>query len=521
MVTKMKKRQVVTMIAVAAIAVGTLLVGGCGSSDDKKSAADAPFIYALHADATNLDPQIGIDSQSTNVTNRKIYENLVTIDKDNNIVPMLATEWKQIDPLTMEFTLRKGVKFHDDSDFNAAAVKATFDRLMDRENPKARRTMFTPVVEVKVLSDDKVQFVMDKPFAPLLLHLAHPAASIMSPKAIEEDKAGTMALAQNPVGTGSLMLEEWIKGESVVLKQNDNYWGEKISVPQVIFKTVPEDITRMAMVKQGEAQAAEMVPVTEVARLSKDTDLNLIRTLSYRVEFLALNVLDGPTADLRVRQAISETLDFDAILKGVYLDIGQKEVSNLAPIVFGHNPNLKPYVRDVENAKRLMAEAGYSDGIKVNLITADRKIRVKLAEVIQAELKEIGINVEIRAMEFGAYIEESKKGTFNLNLTGWSNQTGDADYCYAAPYTQAGYTTGENNSRYDNPKVNALIDQARQETDSEKRKAIYGEIQEIVREDRPTLTTQVTEFIMVSEKKVDGLWMTPGGVLVLDQLKVK
>lgn len=514
----MKKAKIMGVLG-GILLIGSLLISGCGG--DKKSSGEKAFVYALQADASNLDPQVGIDSQSLTVTSRKVYENLITVDKENKIVPMLATEWKQIDPLTLEFTLRKGVKFHDGTDFNAAAVKATFDRLLDPTAKKTRRTMFTPVVEVKVIADDKVQFITDKPFAPLLLHLAHPAGSILSPKAIAADKDGSKPLAQNPVGTGPLVFEKWTKGESVVLKRNDGYWGTKISVPQVIFKTVPEDGTRMAMVKKGEAQAGEMVPVTEADRISKDSDLNLVRTLSYRVEFLAMNVTKAPFDNPKVRQAVSEVMDYDAILKGVYSGVGKKEVSNLSPDVFGYKAGMEPYPHDVANAKKLMAEAGYGDGIKVTLITADRKIRVKLAEVLQAELKEIGITVEIRPMEFGAYIEESKKGNYELNLTGWSNMTGDGDYCYAAPYTKAGLPGGENNSRYENPKVNELIAAARQETNLEKRKAIYGEIQDIIREDRPTITTQVTEFLVVTQKNVQGLWVTPGGILVLDNVKVQ
>ena len=249
--------------------------------------------------------------------------------------------------------------------------------------------------------------------------------------------------------------------------------------------------------------------------------MTLVRTLSYRVEFLALNVTKAPFDNPKVRQAVSEVLDYDAILKGVYSGVGKKEVSNLSPDVFGYKAGLTPYPHDVAHAKQLMAEAGYPNGMKVTLITADRKIRTKLAEVIQAELKEIGIEIEIRPMEFGAYIEESKKGTFNLNLTGWSNMTGDGDYCYAAPYTKAGIAGGENNSCYDNPKVNELIAAARQETDVEKRKAIYGQIQDIIREDRPTITTQVTELLVVTRKNVEGLRITPGGILVLNDLKVK
>lgn len=511
-------KQRVVWLGIFLVILLSMVISGCAGGSQKTS--EKTFTFGFHSDATNLDPQVGIDSQSTNVTNRKIYENLVTVDQKGQIIPMLATEWKQIDPLTLELTLRKGVKFHDGTDFNAEAVKATFDRLLDPDKPKARRTMFSPVVAIKVIDNEKIQFITDKPFAPLLLHLAHPAGAIMSPKAIEADVKGEKKLTEHPVGTGPLVFESWVRGDAITLKKNENYWGTPLAFSKMVFKTIPEDMTRMAMVKKGEIQGAEMVPVTEAERLSKESDMRLLRSLSYRVEFLALNVSKGPLANPKVRQAISETLDFDAILTGVYSGVGKKEVSNLSPDVFGYNPNLVPYEKNLEHAKQLMAEAGYSDGFQVNLITADRKIRIKLAEVIQAQLKEIGIQVEIRTMEFGAYIEESKKGTFDLNLTGWSNQTGDADYCYAAPYTKAGFTTGENNSRYDDAQVNTWIQEARQETDVEKRRGIYWKIQEKIREDRPTLTTQVTEFLLVTQKNIEGLWITPGGVLVINDLKI-
>ena len=504
-------------LAFALLGALMLLISGCGG--DKKGGANSTFIYAINNDATDLDPQTGIDSQSLTVTGRKIYETLVTTDKENKIVPGLATEWKQINPTTLEFTLRKGVKFHDGSDFNAQAVKATFDRLLDKEKPKTRRVMFTPVVEVKVIGDDKVQFITDKPFAPLLLHLTHPAGSIISPKAMEADKAGTKSLKANPVGTGPLKFESWTKGEAVTLVRNDQYWGTKITVAKVIFKTVKEDATRMAMVKTGEAQAAEAVPVTDAERLSKELDMNLVKSLSYRVEFVAMNTSQAPFNNPKVREAVSLALDFDAIYKGVFSGSGKKEVSTLGPDVFGYT-KLDSYPHDVEKAKKLMVEAGYANGVKVILITPDRKIRLNLAEVIQAQLKPLGITVEIRSWDMGTYMEESRKGDFQLNLTGWSNQTGDGDYGYVAPFTKAG-AKHENNSRYADPQVEQWVQEARQEMDMEKRKAIYVKIQQKIREDRPVLTTQVTEHLMISKKNVKGLWTTPGGIVVFNDLKVE
>ena len=506
-----------------ALLATALVLAGCGGKDAKKDT----FIFALQNDAVNLDPQMGIDSQSLNVTSRKVFETLVTTDKNNKIIPELATEWKQINPTTWEFTLRKGVKFHDGTDFNAQAVKTTLDRVLDPKANRARRSVYSAIKEVKVIADDKIQLITDGPYAPLLINLAHPGGSMISPKAIEEDvrfvggDSSAKALAANPVGTGPFKFVSWTKGQEVKLDRFDGYWGKKPTVAHVIFKTVPEDATRMAMVKTGEAQAAEQVPLTDVERIGKDSNLQLIRNTGYRVEFLAFNVTQPPFDNPKVRQAVSEALDFPAILQGVYSGVGKSDVSPLGPDVFGYNPNLKPYPHNLEHAKQLLAEAGYPNGLKATLITADRKIRIKLAEVIQAQLKPIGIDLEIQPMEFGAYIKATVEAKHQLSITGWSNQTGDGDYALTPSFTAAGFASGSNTTRYDNPDVNALLKQARQELNVEKRKAIYGKIQEIIYEDRPVLVTQFTEFLTIAQKNVKGLWVTPGGIIVLSDLEIE
>ena len=140
-----------------ALLATALVLAGCGGKDAKKDT----FIFALQNDAVNLDPQMGIDSQSLNVTSRKVFETLVTTDKNNKIIPELATEWKQINPTTWEFTLRKGVKFHDGTDFNAQAVKTTLDRVLDPKANRARRSVYSAIKEVKVIADDKIQLITD------------------------------------------------------------------------------------------------------------------------------------------------------------------------------------------------------------------------------------------------------------------------------------------------------------------------------------------------------------------------
>lgn len=343
----------------------------------------------------------------------------------------------------------------------------------------------------------------------------------MSPKAIEEDKAGKNPLAQNPVGTGPFKFEKWIKGDQISYTRFDQYWGEKAKISKLIFKIVPEDTTRIAMVKTGEAQAANLVPVTEADRLSKDSAFKLIRTPLYRTEFIAFNTEKAPFNNPKVRRAIAEAIDFQGLISGVYNNSGTSGVSTLGPAVYGYNPNLKPYSYNLENAKKLLAEASYPNGFTANFYVADRKIRIKLAEVIQAELKPLGIDLKIVVLEQGAFFAASEKGEHDLCIDGWSNSTGDADFCLSLTLTARGIPTGDNYSRYNNPTVTALLDQARGETNSDKRLALYYQAQEIIREDAPLLTTQVTEDLSVTRKNVEGLWITAGGTTIFNNVSVK
>ena len=510
-----KTKWIVGMIVLVAIALG---MAGCSS---EKKATDKSFVYAMQADARNLDPHMSTDAPSSAATSKKVYEGLVTIDKDNKLVPLLATEWKQIDPLTLEITLRKGVKFHDGTDFNAEAVKINFDRLLDSGTKRNRRAILSAVKEVKVVAPDKVQIITEQPSPSLLLHLTHSAGFIMSPAAIAADLKGEKALAQNPVGTGPFVFTEWKKGDQIILTRNESYWGKKPEIAKLILKVVPEDVTRVAMVRTGEAQAADQAPVTEVDKLSQDPKVTLVRTPVYRSEFISFNTEKGPFSNPKVRKAVAAVIDYDGLIKGVYNGVGKSSVSSIGPQVFGHNPNLKPYVKNLEEAKKLMAEAGVPNGFKATLYVPDRKVRVKMAEVVQAQLKPLGIEVEIKTMEFGAYLKATEEGQQDFCIDGWSNQTGDADFSMTTVFGTNGIKTGQNIARYSNPRVDALLASARIEMNPQKREKMYQEIQEILREDVPIIVTRIEEDLTITGKNITGLWVGSGGGAVFNDVVFK
>ncbi|WP_090823448.1 glutathione ABC transporter substrate-binding protein [Paenibacillus sp. yr247] len=517
------------MKLVTSLLAGFLFAGvaltGCSTptSSGNEGSSGAPktggtLVIAELSDATKLDPHKGTDIPSANVYHGKIYEGLVKQDKNMEIQPSLATEWKKVNETTWEFKLRQGVKFHDGTPFNAAAVKKTIDRVLDKKTASSRKDLFEMITEVKIIDDYTIQLITSYPFAPLLANLAHYAGGIISPKAIDEqgDKLG-----QNPSGTGPFKFESWTPGQEIKLSKNNEYWGEKAKVEKVTFRVIPEDSTRIALVETGEAQLAEPVPVTDVERVSKSSSMTLVRSDALGVDYVGFNLKKKPFDDVRVRKAINLAVDTEAILSGVYNNVGSKATSPMGPKVWGFNPNLKGYPYDVNKAKELLKEAGYSNGFKTTIWTNDNKTRVKVAEVIQSQLKGIGINAEIKVLEWGAYLEATAKGEHDMYVLGWSNLTGDADYNqYFLFHTKAFGNVG-NRHFYSNPEIDKLIDAGRRESDPAKRKEIYAKAQEIEMEDASMILLRNNQYLVASGKNVKGFWMHPSGIMMINEVSIQ
>lgn len=519
-----KKSFLATSFAVALLLTSSLV--GCASKPEQ-AATPAPkeevkkqesLVVARKADAGNLDPHFINSNPTSNYIYGKVYEGLVMRDKNNDYQPALATEWKQQDDLTWEFKLRTGVTFHDGEPFNASAVKATLDRLLDEKTASPRASVFGMVQEVKVVDDATVQIVLKYPFAALLSILDSMEGSIISPKAIKE--LGK-ELAKKPVGTGPFQFESWDQGQEMVLVKNANYWGKQPSIEKIVYKVVPEDLTRLAMIQSGEAQVADQVPVTELERIQQSSDMELMRAEGYGVEFVGFNVQKKPFDDVRVRQAIASAIELDSIISGVYNNVGTKANSSMSNRVFGYNPNQKGFPYDVNHAKELLKEAGYANGFATTIVTDDRKERINLAEVLQSQLKGIGIDLKINTMEYGAYIDAISNGTQEMYIGGWGNATGDADYNQFNVFHSSAKGPVGNFSFYSNPEVDKLIEEGRREKDQEKRKEIYAKAQEIELDEAPLIPIRTISHLAVTEKNVEGLWMNPVGYFFYNDVVIR
>ncbi|WP_391207033.1 glutathione ABC transporter substrate-binding protein [Psychrobacillus sp. L4] len=524
----MKKFKWIQIFALMSILM--LIMQGCstGSSskgeekEDKQVASGdksgGKLVVVRLSDATGLDPHFITDIPSANVVHGKVYETLLAFDKDRNFVPLLATDWNPVDDLTWDFTLREGVKFHDGTPFNAEAVKATFDRLLDPATGSPQKDKLGMISEVIVKDDTHITLKLSTPYAPLLSILASNEGSILSPKMINETPD---QLATHPVGTGPFVFDSWKSGQEITLNKNNDYWGEKAKVDSVVFKVVPEDATRLAMIESGEAHISDQVPVTEIERIENSDKMNLFRTDGLAVEYVGFNTTKAPFDNVKVRQAVSFAIEREAIISGVYNNVGTLANVAMSPQVFGYSKDVKAYPYDVNKAKSLLKEAGYDKGIKVTLLTSDRKERINMAEVIQSQLKGIGIDVEIQVMEYGSYIQQITNGDHQMFIGGWGNATGDGDYNQYNLFHSASIGAPGNHFYYQNPVVDKLIEQGRVETEPSKRQEIYKQAMQVEMDDAVYVPIRNYEHLAVYNNNVENFRLDASNYLILNEVTVK
>ncbi|MFS0553964.1 glutathione ABC transporter substrate-binding protein [Brevibacillus sp. 179-C9.3 HS] len=475
------------------------------------------LIIARMSDAANLDPHFILTINEASVVQGKVYEGLVKRDMNMDIQPQLATSWEQIDDLTWEFTLRKGVVFHDGTRFDAQAVKRTFDRVLDPKVASPRAAMFEKVKLVKVIDPYRVQIILHKPFAPLLSILASHEGSIISPTAI--DKYGR-ELSHHPVGTGPYQFQSWEPGSQITLSKNQSYWGDAGTLDQVVFKVVPDDEARIAMVENGEVHVAESIPVMELDRIQASSQMRVYRSDALGTEFVGFNVARPPLNDIRVRKAISMAIETGAIIKGVYNNVGTMANSPMGPHVFGYSPTVKSYPYDINQARRLLAEAGYPDGFPIQMITYNRQDRILVAQVIRSQLKGIGIDAELQIVSYDEFVQTIEKNKdHEIFVSGWANATGDADYNQYNLFHTSGGGAG-NSFQYSNPELDRLIEAGRVETDPAKRLAIYAKAQELELQDALVVPIRNLENLAVISNKIQGFSISPAGYVNIDQVVI-
>src|SRR5699024_2063713 len=348
--------------------------GDSGSSDDGEQDTDVEtveggdLVLAVLSDASSLDPA-GSNDVPSSVVQANIYETLV--------------------------------KFHDGEDFNAEVVKMNLERILDKDVASPRYFLYEMIESVDVIDEYTVQIKTEYPFAPIYAHLSHNGGSMVSPKSIEEDykamkdgkKPGTV-VSDHPVGTGYFKFKEWKPGDEIVLERNDDYWGDKAHVDTATFRVVPESTTRNAELERGFVHITDPVEPIEVETINDSDYAKVLQKPSASLSYIGFNTEKEPFDDPKVRQAISMMVNKEEVIDGVYEGFGIPAKGPLAPSIFGYNDDAKPLEYNVEEAKKLLKEAGLEDGFKTTIWTNDSPQRIDTAIILQNSLKEIGIDAK-------------------------------------------------------------------------------------------------------------------------------
>lgn len=492
-----------------------VLVAAIGLSN---AAAPKILVYAKGADPRGLDPAYVDDGESAKII-VNIYDTLVKYKQGGTeIEPGLATSWTQSsDGLVWTFKLRRGIKFHDGTPFNAAAVKFSVDRqlppLANNDMPYASFT-FGPVKKVEVVDDYTVRFILKEPYAPFLSNLAMAlAAPIVSPTAVK--KYGDN-FNQHPVGTGAFIFQKWDKDRQIVLVKNPNYWGQKARVDKVVYVTTKENSVRASQLITGEADIIDGIDPNDVKKL-ESSGMNVIKNPGMNINYMLFLCNKKPFSDVRVRRAISMAINREEIVKYLYQGYAQVANGPLPSFIPGYAPDLKPLEYNPEQAKKLLAEAGYSN-LSFTFITYSNPrpynpaTGVKLAEAVQAELLKIGVKTNIKVYPWKEYKDVLFKGEEgDAGFYGWVGDNGDADN-FLSLLSSKEIDSSLNSAKYANSKVDELLKQGTSTSNLKERVRIYRDLQKIVIEDAPWVFISHAVDLAACKPSVKNFYPHPTGV---------
>ena len=471
----------------------------CGGGKDQ--GPKDTLVFSQSSELRTLDPQMHTDLYSRRVL-VNVFDRLVEKNIDLEVVPGLAESWENIDDTTIIFKLREGVLFHNGAEMTSEDVKYTLDRA--KESPMIG-VLFELVTDVEAIDKYTIVIKTSKPFGALFHHLSHIGASIVNKEHIET----TEDYAIQPLGTGAYKVVEWRAGEKVVLEAHEDYYRGVASIKNVEVRTIPEENSRVIGLETGELDIS--VDILSISRTSilEASNLTLHEVTSLGVSYMALNTEKGALADRRVRHAVALGINRDQIIDTILMGVPEKANGLLGPGVFGYSPGAETLGYDPEKAKELLAEAGYADGLNLVMLISGSETNSQIAQVMQAQLKEIGIDFIIEQIEWGAFLNATAQGEHDLLLMGWSNSSGDADYGFTPMLHSSMKGNAGNRSFFENEEFDKVLEAAKIELDDERRMELYAVAQDIMNYEVPIYPTS---FLVASggvNNNVEGYIQSP------------
>lgn len=531
----MKKIIAFMMAAVMAFTMVACSGGDSGSTTSgsettgEESSASGEIYFGVPADVTSLDPHVQNDSYSEEVV-KMIYSTLFVFDENNTPAPSLVDTYEvSEDQLSWTFNLKKGVKFQNGKELTAKDVEASFNRALPEDSGFISTSMMSPIESVTAQDDYTVIIKTKEPYGPLLSMLCNYNTAIMDADYIEQYGRDLAVDPESTNGTGPFKLVSWSKDEELVIEANPDYFGDKAKVQTIHYMVIPEASSRVIALENGEVDMIHKVPSEEVSRLEEMEGISVIKETGVGQRLFRFGCNDEIMSNSKVRQAISYAIDRDAIRQALFAEVSTDSVGPLAPVIFG-SYDYGPIKQDVEKAKELLKEAGYENGFDTKIVTTTQYDKgSELAEMLSAQLKEVGINAQIEVLEWSVFLPMISGMTADefdapLFIMGAGTSMVDADGGYRDLYTTT--PDGKNDRNYgfySNAEFDEYVDQGMKETDPEKRKEIYQKAGQILYLDDPAgiwLYDQYNVFAY-NQDKIDGLRIDALGCVWFDQATVK
>ncbi len=492
-------------LRIIVLIAGVISLGGvaCSPKHDPRT-----VVVVAESGPLNLDPRIGTDAESERIGSL-LFDSMVRRDRQANILPGLAERWEMRDPLTYVFHLRPNVRFHNGKALTSRDVRYTFTSLLSGEIRSLKSSTFSLINGIDAPDDSTVIFHLKEPFASFLWNLTQGGIGIVP-------EGSGRGLTHAPVGSGPFRFVEAKQDEGVWLERNPDYWGRSPNIARAEFKIVPDAVTRALELRKGSADI-ELNALTAdmVESLRREKSLGVERAPGSSYQYLALN-LEDKRLTTAVRQAMAYAIDRKTMIGYLWRGLARPADSVLPPENWAHAPELPSYEFDPAKAKQLLDEAGVRpgpDGVRLRLVmkTSTDQTARELSAVLQAQLRNIGIALDIRSYEFGTFYGDITRGNFNLFSLRWISGNDDPDilsYCFDSRRIPP---SGANRGHYSNPEVDRLLSEARVSADASQRRKNYVEVQNILVHDLPYISLWYLDDVAVYNRRLRNLRLSATG----------
>jgi peptide/nickel transport system substrate-binding protein len=484
------------------------LVSGC-----TRSVPTEPGVvnFLIETMPTNLDPRIGTDGQSERIDGL-LFDSLVELDEHRNPQADLAEKWETPDALTYVFHLRSGVKFHDGRALTSADVKYTFDSILNNNVTSPKRGRFRLVKSVDAPDAATVIFHLSEPNSGFLWEICRPAIGIV-PAGSGND------FAEHPIGTGAFRFVSAQQDDNVVLEPNEAYFRTPPKIVRVRFRVVPEAIVRALELRKGTGDleltslTPDMIPVMQAQR-----GIEVTEQPGSNYDYIVFNFADPLLAKREVRQALALATNRQEIMRYLLRGLAREANGPLPPNSWAYEPAIAQFGYDPREAERLLDVAGFprfsqqgNMRFKITMKISTEEPTRLLGAALKEQWHKVGVDLELRPMELATLFSDLTLGSFQLSTLRWLGGNSDPEFFDLTFSSKKIPPAGANRGRYQNAVLDTLMDKARIETDREKRRKLYSEIQKDVAADLPYVSLWYRDNICVHRTRISNVRLTPSG----------